>query len=143
MIIGEINMDISVKNLSVMLSEKGIRPSQQRIKIMEYLLKNKVHPTVEMIYNDLHEDIPTLSKTTVYNTLNLFIESDILRPLNIDGIESKYDIMLNNHGHFLCESCNNIYDFPIDIDSHLDKSLDEFKINERNVFFKGICPKCQ
>ena len=64
-------MKSSIKDISDTLLEKNIRPSHQRIKVMEFLLKNKIHPTVDYIYNELHEEIPTLSKTTVYNTLNL------------------------------------------------------------------------
>lgn len=135
-------MYLTIKNISDMLAEKGIRPSHQRIKIMEYLIKNKCHPTVDMIYSDLHEEIPTLSKTTVYNTLNLFIDAQLVRVLSIDGIESKYDINIKNHGHFLCESCKEIFDFPIYFDSFIDNQLDNFKINEKNVYFKGICPRC-
>ncbi|MBC8587449.1 Fur family transcriptional regulator [Paratissierella segnis] len=135
-------MDISIKKIAHSLSAKGIKPSHQRIKIMEYLLKNRCHPTVDMIYTDLQEEIPTLSKTTVYNTLNLFTESELVRVLSIDGIESKYDINVENHGHFICESCGKLYDFPIDIDKYVIDELIDFKINEKNVYYKGICPRC-
>ena len=135
-------MDLTVKNISETLATKGIRPSHQRIKIMEYLLKNKCHPTVDMIYCNLIEEIPTLSKTTVYSTLNLFAEVQLVRIISIDGIESRYDINTNSHGHFKCESCNEIFDFPIFLDSLMGDELSNFKINEKNVYFKGICPKC-
>ncbi len=139
---GRISMEISVKNLSNILAGKGIKPTHQRIKILEYLLINKCHPTVEMIYSDLHNEIPVLSKTTVYNTLNLFIEAQLVRLISIDGSEAKYDIDMKNHGHFKCESCNEIFDFPIDLDNFIDNQLNNFKINEKNVYFKGICPRC-
>ena len=56
------------------LSAHNIKPSLQRLAIYSYLLEKKNHPTVDMIYSDLHPSMPTLSKTTVYNTLKLFIE---------------------------------------------------------------------
>ena len=56
-----------IKNI---LSKNGIKPSLHRMKILDYLLKMKNHPTVDTIYKDISGDIPTLSKTTVYNTLN-------------------------------------------------------------------------
>lgn len=43
----------------------NIRPSVQRMAIMGYLMSHSTHPTVDMIYNDLYPDMPTLSKTTV------------------------------------------------------------------------------
>lgn len=135
-------MDSTVKNISDILATKGIRPSYQRIKIMEYLMNNRCHPTVDMIYSDIHVEIPTLSKTTVYNTLNLFIEAQLVRVISIDGTESKYDINMKNHGHFKCESCNNIFDISIDLDKLIDNQLNNFEIKEKSVYFKGICPRC-
>ena len=52
----------------------NIKPSVQRIAIMDYLLTHKTHPCIDEIYMALCDDIPTLSKTTVYNTLKLFVE---------------------------------------------------------------------
>ena len=135
-------MKSSIKDISDTLLEKDIRPSHQRIKIMEFLLKNKVHPTVDYIYNELHEEIPTLSKTTVYNTLNLFVNANLVKTISIEGNEARYDIVTEDHAHFKCLKCNKIYDFPIDTGKIVSKELNNFKINEMNVFFKGICPKC-
>ncbi|EKC47843.1 iron uptake regulatory protein, partial [human gut metagenome] len=45
------------------LVEKGIRPSLQRIAIMDWLIKHPTHPTIEDVYKGLAESIPTLSKT--------------------------------------------------------------------------------
>ena len=56
------------------LKKHDIKPSYQRMKIFQYLLDNHNHPTVDTIYKALCTEIPTLSKTTVYNTLNLFIQ---------------------------------------------------------------------
>ena len=64
----------SVKEISHFLSEKGIKPSYQRVKILERLLADKNHPTVNDIYTDLIDEIPSLSKTT-FNSLFLFIFS--------------------------------------------------------------------
>lgn len=50
-----------------------IKPSVQRMAIMEYLMKNRVHPTADEIYGALYPMMPTLSKTTVYNTMRHFI----------------------------------------------------------------------
>lgn len=135
-------MKSSIKDISDTLLEKNIRPSHQRIKVMEFLLKNKIHPTVDYIYNELHEEIPTLSKTTVYNTLNLFVDANLVKTISIEGNEARYDIVTEDHAHFKCLKCNKIYDFPIDTDGIVSKELNDFKISEMDVFFKGICAKC-
>lgn len=124
------------------LKNKKIRLSHQRLKVLEYLVENQIHPTADQIYNGLHDDIPTLSKTTVYNTLNSLTEAGLVKVINIDDNESHYDINTHNHGHFICESCKNIYDFKIDIDSFNTDELADFKTNDKSVYFKGKCPQC-
>lgn len=124
------------------LLKRNIRPSHQRIKVLEYLIKNHGHPTVDQIFNDLQVEIPTLSKSTVYNTLNSFIEAQFTRMITIEDNETRYDIILKNHGHFKCEACGAIYDFVINIDLFASDELKGFKINDKNVYFKGICPEC-
>ncbi len=132
----------SVKNLSEKLSKRGIRPSYQRIKVLEYLVQNRCHPTVDQIFNHLIKEIPTLSKSTIYNTVNLFIESDLLKPIGIEDNEVRYDIDTSDHGHFKCESCGKIFDFAIDIENLTTEDLKGFRINDKSVYFKGICPEC-
>ena len=51
------------------LLKHGIKPSIQRLAVMGYLLEHRTHPAVDEIYNALKAEVPTLSKTTVYNTL--------------------------------------------------------------------------
>ena len=76
-------MNISIKASAKLLKEKDISPSIQRIRVLEYLQNSKNHPTVDNIYNDLIKEIPTLSKTTVYNILKLLhvlSELEIMKP---------------------------------------------------------------
>ncbi|MBE9492712.1 MAG: transcriptional repressor, partial [Bacteroidetes bacterium] len=61
-------MEIEIENVAQYLKSHGIKPSYQRVRVFEYLIKNKSHPTVDTVYKALADEIPTLSKTTVYNT---------------------------------------------------------------------------
>jgi Fur family transcriptional regulator, peroxide stress response regulator len=135
-------MNFEFEDLLKKLKTKNIRLSHQRLKVLEYLTLNLCHPTVEQIYNSLHSEVPTLSKTTVYNTLNSLTEAGLVRIINIEDNETRYDIRTNNHGHFKCKSCKNIFDFDIDIDKFSTYELNDFEVNDKNVYFKGICPKC-
>lgn len=135
-------MQIKFENLLNELKNKKIRLSHQRLKVLEYLTKNYNHPTADQIYNGLHDEIPTLSKTTVYNTLSSLTHAGLVRVINIEDNETRYDINTHNHGHFKCESCKNIYDFNIDIDSIETSQLNGFEINDKNVYFKGTCRAC-
>jgi Fe2+ or Zn2+ uptake regulation protein len=130
-------------SLADKLIKQHIRPSYQRIKILEYLLDNRIHPTADQIFNAVHAHIPTLSKSTVYNTLNVFMEANLVRAVIIDGNEVRYDINGEEHGHFQCESCGRIYDSYMNIDALNADDLNDFAIKDKNVYFKGICPQCR
>jgi len=135
-------MKLTFAELSTELVKKNLRPSHHRIKILEYLLDKQGHPSVDQIFNDLHKEIPTLSKSTVYNTLNLFVTARLVRMLTIEDNETRYDLIIDKHGHFKCESCGTIYDFKINIDDFIADELSDFQINDQDVYFKGICPSC-
>lgn len=95
------------------LLEYGIHPSVQRIAIMDYLQKHHTHPTVDEVYVALHKEIPTLSKTTVYNTLKLFAEQGAAQMLTIDERKVCFDGVVTPHVHFLCKTCGKVFDFPL------------------------------
>lgn len=131
-----------IDDLGNLLKDKGLKPSVQRMKILEYLLKAENHPAVDEIYMALTKEIPTLSKTTVYNTLKSLEEAGIVRILNIESSEARYDVIPGEHGHFRCLECEEIYDFQIDMSS-IDENVPEgFQIAEKDVFVRGVCKNC-
>lgn len=135
-------MKLSFEELKQELQRKNISLSHQRVKVLEYLAQNHCHPTADKIFIELQKELPTLSKTTVYNTLRLLSEAGVVRTVSIDGNEIRYDITTQDHGHFKCESCGGVYNFSVDIDASVLTDLSAFCITDRNVYFKGICPKC-
>ena len=124
------------------LTTNNIKPSLQRIKIFEYLYKNREHPTVETIYSYLVEEIPTLSKTTVYNTLKLFIDNGITHNVTIEDNEVRYDAIMEEHAHFKCNTCGNVFDVEIDLSALKIKEKKSFQIEKTNIYLKGKCNKC-
>lgn len=135
-------MDPGYRALATKLTSKNIKPSVQRIKILEYMINNECHPNADQIYQQLQKDIPTLSKTTVYNTLERFVEAGLVKLLNIEENENRYDIITELHGHFKCEECGSIINFDLDSDQISSEMLDGFMIRDKNVYFKGVCPHC-
>ena len=119
-----------------------LQPSHQRLKILEYLDCHQGHPFADEIYHDLHEEMPTISKSTVYNTLKTYVDAGILREITIDNDKIRYEYNRKNHGHFQCERCGCVYDFTIDIDGVPENELHEFEIKTRDVYFKGVCKTC-
>jgi Fur family peroxide stress response transcriptional regulator len=124
------------------LTTNNIKPSLQRIKIFEYLYKNREHPTVDTIYSCLVEEIPTLSKTTVYNTLKLFIDNGITDTVTIEDNEVRYDAIMEEHAHFKCNACGHVFDVEIDISALKINEKESFQIEKTNIYLKGKCNKC-
>ncbi|MBN2899663.1 MAG: transcriptional repressor [Clostridia bacterium] len=131
-----------ITNVGEFLKSNDIKPSYQRMRIFEYLLGSKDHPTVDMIYKELIGEIPTLSKTTVYNTLNLFVEHGIVSRITIEENETRYDADTAVHGHFKCEKCEKVLDFVTDLSVLNIQDIKEFQINQQHLYFRGICSDC-
>ncbi len=124
------------------LKDSGIKPTYQRIKILEYLDKNPIHPTVDMIYLALFKKVPTLSKTTVYNTLDVLRAHCLVNVLTISESELRYEYARQQHHHFMCKKCGAIFDVDVGCVYQETKNIDGHKIEEIQGYFKGICKKC-
>ncbi len=134
-------MNVKMEDLKKQLEKHNINPSYHRLKILHYLMKHRIHPTVDRIYKDLSKEIPTLSKTTIYTTLKLFIEKGIVRELFVDENEMRYEYADTPHGHFRCIKCGKIYDVEITVPLNKD-TIQGHKILEQYLCFKGICKEC-
>ena len=128
---------------NVYLQSHGIKPSLQRIAIVEYMMKNRIHPTADEIYNALYIKVPTLSKTTVYNTLKLFAGQGAVQVLGIDEKNVRFDIDVSGHAHFKCNGCHKIFDLPLEDPALLQvKQIGDFVITEAQLYYKGYCKEC-
>lgn len=123
-----------------MLMEKGIRPSLTRVMIYEYLLSHRTHPTVDEIYKELSPKAPTLSKTTVYNTVKLLSKEGVIKMLTIEEQQARFDACIDHHGHFLCNGCGKVYDF--DVDLPCDTLPTGFTAETKEIFYTGSCDNC-
>ena len=113
--------------------------------IMDYLLTHRTHPSIDEIYLALCDEIPPLSKTTVYNTLKLFVEHGAAQMLTIDEKNACYDADITLHAHFLCKKCNKIFDFPAPAeDMQVAQMKDKgFQLEDVHYYYRGICPQCK
>lgn len=128
------------------LTSHHVKPSVQRIAIMEYLMSHCTHPTVEEIYSSLSPDMPTLSKTTVYNTLKLLCEHGAAKMLNIDERSTCYDAITQPHGHFLCRECGKVVDLmtPALQQKEVEgMELEGHEVQEIHYYYKGVCKQCR
>ncbi|MGB9638055.1 MAG: Fur family transcriptional regulator [bacterium] len=129
-------------NLKETLLSKGIKPSYIRLKILEYLISNENHPTVDDIYQELKKIFPTLSKTTIYLNLNLFVKNNLVKALNVDNNEQRFDFIKQEHINFFCEKCKKIYDIPIK-EIKIEYENSNYEIKDIILYLKGICKECK
>ncbi len=123
------------------LASYGIKPSVQRLAVMKYLLLNPVHPTAEHIYEALLPSMPTLSRTTVYNTLSLLAERGAILRLDLDPRQAHFDGNPAPHTHYVCTRCGAIFDAALQ-DLPPGSSPEGFTVSSTEVVHKGICKNC-
>lgn len=126
-----------------LLRERNLKITPQRLEIIKYLDKNRVHPDAEGIYCSLKSDNPSLSRTTVYNTLELLRVNNIITGLCISGREMRYCYDEAVHHHFLCKGCGEITGFDFDLPDLTDLKNRGFAIEEVHLYSKGYCSNCR
>ncbi len=130
-------------NAADLLQSKNIRPSMQRVHVLHYLMERKNHPTVDTIYEDLLPDMPTLSRTTIYNTLDTLCENGLVQRLDMDEGSVRYDATMNEHSHFLCKKCGTVYDLEISAASLSQNMPKGFELQDSKLYAFGVCAKCR
>lgn len=134
---------MSVQEIRSLLTQKGLRPTQQRIAVYDFLLRHPIHPTAETIYRELGSQYPSFSRATVYNSLNRLADVGLVKVLTIDAEEQRFDATVADHGHFQCSACGRVYDFPVDYAAALAEFPQELQLGSRELFCTGLCPDCR
>ena len=135
-----------MQNNAQYLRSLGLSPSPQRMAIYEFLKNNAIHPTVDTIYNAVRQELPSISRTTVYNTVKRLSAVGAIQEVIIEDGELRYDADISSHGHFKCLQCGEVYDlFPPENTPMVEKihGLPEnFQITRIHLCCRGICGKC-
>ncbi len=121
----------------------GVKPTFQRLTILGAVMDNCSHLTIRGLHSALIRKIPTLSKTTLYSTLDLFAARGLVRALTIDPDEIRYDGVMPPHHHFYCTDCGRILDIEISCASGLAGEINGHRIDEVHGYFKGVCRDCR
>jgi Fur family peroxide stress response transcriptional regulator len=99
-----------VKELQAYILNNGLKVTPQRLAILKFLRENRIHPTAEKVHHELLKDYPAISLTTVYNTLSSFVEAGMVKEIDIDSNKRRFDSCTDDHDHFHCRTCDNVYD---------------------------------
>ncbi len=109
-------------------------------------MEDKSHPTVDSVYMAVRKAIPTISRATVYRTLETLADEGLIQRVLHPGSSARYDGNPEPHNHLVCTLCGKTEDC---MDSSLnaipcpDHSSTGFTISECEITYRGICPECQ
>ncbi len=130
------------EQIAELLKERGLRPTQQRIAVYEFLQEHHTHPSAENVYDAVVQQNPTFSRTTVYNSLHALVEAGLVLELSFGTGENHYDGDVSLHGHFSCIRCGCIADFPLEESVVRSLQPARYTISTRHIHFSGFCPQC-
>jgi Fe2+ or Zn2+ uptake regulation protein len=120
------------------LRDHGIQPTPQRIAVAEFVLDSQAHPTADEVLTSVRHKCPTVSRATVYNTLNLFVEKGLLKPQILKEGTAVFDPNVRAHHHLIDERTGRVYDVPWEaLRVTGEKALDGFEVREYHVVMKG------
>lgn len=134
--------ELSINELAAMMHQADVRPSIHRLAVLGYVANKRTHPTAEEIFNGLVADYPSMSKTTVYNSLHALTDAGLLRELDLENCKARYDLAPQQpHSHFICTGCGRIFDMkmPGNLTIELEPG---FCLSAVNLSYRGLCPEC-
>ena len=120
------------------LQEHGIQPSAQRLAVAEFVLQTSTHPSADEVWIAVQKSFPMISRATVYNTLNLFVEKTLLQELHISEGKVVFDPNTGRHHHFIDDTTGTIHDIPWDeVQVCNIENLKGFNVRDFQVLIRG------
>jgi Fur family peroxide stress response transcriptional regulator len=135
-----------VKDFAAACRSRQIKATHQRMEILRELASTGEHPDAETIYKRVRRRIPSISLDTVYRTLRMLEEKEIISRVPSMQDRARFDANMDRHHHFVCEACGRICDF-------YSADLDHFapppevaamgKVESVHIELRGTCKTCR
>jgi Fe2+ or Zn2+ uptake regulation protein len=126
--------------------DRGIPLTHQRRVIFESLVDRKDHPTADQIYDAVREQLPQISRMTVYRVLDLFVELGVISKVCHPGVAIRFDPTTEAHHHLICVRCCKLYDlenagtYEVNLP---DTGKLGFEVRDYAIQFRGVCKECR
>lgn len=127
------------------LRSKGYRATPQRIAICRIVMHSREHPTAKMIYDIVKKVHPTVSLATVYNTLEVLRDLNLIQELTFPGNKARFDSYMKAHVNLICLQCGNIEDVEDPTTGIISEKISistKFEPKGQRIDVYGTCPKC-
>ena len=125
---------------------KSQRVTKQKTAILEILRSVDSHPTAEWLHQEARKRVPGISLGTVYRNLNQLRDNGEIKELSYGSNQSRFDGRSENHYHFTCLHCGNVFDLcipPIKSIETRARAAEGFKITGHRLEYVGLCQACQ
>ncbi|ACP34212.1 ferric-uptake regulator [Sulfolobus islandicus L.S.2.15] len=130
-------MEVDLANL---LRQRNLKVTPQRIAILKLIMRGG-HYSGEQIYEELKKTEPSISLSTVYNTLETLKESGILNSFEVNGI-TWFEINRKPHVNVFCTDSNRIIDLDVEMDNFMDKLVKNgLDVKNVNIIVYADCSK--
>lgn len=118
------------------------RYSRQRERIYQAVHASREHPSAQMVYDLLREELPRLSLGTVYRNLHQMAQEGMLQEL--EGPTARFDACLAPHAHIRCTCCGRVMDLSALEEPAPVRSAAEagWQVERYSLMLEGICPAC-
>jgi Fur family peroxide stress response transcriptional regulator len=135
------------QELIAALKQAGLRLTPQRRAICRILAESREHPTAQALYNQLLREFSSLSRATVYNTLQTLVETGLVQELGRAGDGAiHYDGDSSPHVNLICTRCHRIEDLAGVSLADVARRVAEdsgYRLRGARVAYYGLCPRCQ
>ena len=137
-----------LNNFKDILKGEGMKFTPQRAAILEEIILDLGHRECEDIYLALKQKGEHVSRATVYRTLDILVQNDLARKMELGDGKARYESKMGNehHDHLICTSCGTILEFVNqDIEDLQDKIAKNYNFTLKRHIHQlfGLCKECQ
>ena len=146
-------MSINQEKFKEMLKAKGLKVTNQRLVVLKVLDKHRdIHMAAEDIYKLVKAEYPDIGLATVYRTVQLLLEMQLVDRINLDDGCVRYEIghladgeSKHTHHHLICRDCGKVLSFNDDLLEELENHIERmmgFRVLDHELKFYGQCKDC-
>ncbi len=147
--IENLEYDSLLEKFKILLKSNSLKYTKQREAVLKVLYNNEKHFSPESLYSLVKKKYPELNIgiATIYRTLNLLEESEMVTSLSFGAQGKKYEIATKpHHDHMICKSCNKIIEFEDETIEKRQRSIAkkyDFKLTGHLMQLYGVCKQCE
>jgi Fur family ferric uptake transcriptional regulator len=133
-----------VRKFSDYLDQHGMRKTTERYAILNRIMGINGHFTIEELQQIIEEDGFRVSRSTVYNTVELLMDAKMLRRHVFEGMQAQYERITLPHTHLICTTCGKVKEVkdPNFAASMNARRFNAFNTDHYSLYVYGTCSTC-